>query len=149
MFRVSAGRDVQVGFIPQDSGSLHSIVLVVLREFLQSVEGLLIDEEPLLDPAFDSGGGADASEALLAVQHFDALSIFHVADAIEDGRHLIAQRGLRRGDIGHVQYPMASAPTCRKHEKGGQRDCGKSASQREMSAALSRLNSRRDGNFLL
>src|SRR5580693_7486491 len=119
MFGLPAWSHVEIGFIPQNSWGLHGIVLIVSGKFLQGVEGFLIDQEALFDPAFDSAGGAYADETLLALQHLDALSILHVADAIEDGRHLVAQRGLRRRDICHLEHPMtpATTPGSQKHRR--------------------------------
>src|ERR1700728_3273150 len=57
MLALAAWSHVEVGVIAHDSGSLHRIVLIVLRELLQTFEGLLVHEESLLDPAFKSGRG--------------------------------------------------------------------------------------------
>ncbi len=96
MFSLASGSNVQISLVTQNSGSLHGSVLVVRGKFLQAVERLLIDQETLLDPALDSAGGAHPREALLALQHLDALSVFHAAHTVVDGRNLVAQRRLGR-----------------------------------------------------
>ncbi len=108
MFGIAAGGKVQVGLVPQNAGSLHRIVLIVLRQLLQSVEGFLVHQEALLDPAFDAAGGTNAGKALFAFQDFHALTIFHVADPVIDGRNLVTQGGLRRRDISHFEHATAS-----------------------------------------
>ena len=116
MLGIATGSDVQIGLVPQNSWSLHGNLLIIGREFLQGIEGFLVDQEPLLDPAFDSGGGAHAGEALLAIQDLHALPIFHVADSVKHGRNLVAQCRLRRRHVGHFEHPMTSAPAPRKQQ---------------------------------
>ncbi len=118
MFGLPARSDVQIGLVPQDPRGLHGIVLMIRGEFLEGVKGLLIDQEALLDPTFDSGGSAHPRETLFAFQNFDAVAILHVADAVKDGRHLVAQRGLRRRDIGNLQQVVAPASTRGEQEDG-------------------------------
>src|ERR1700722_12475798 len=101
MFGIAARTNVEIGCIPQDAGSLRGRVLIVRRQLLEAVEGLLIDQEALLDPAFNSAGGAYSHKTLFAFQHLDALSVLHVAHAVVDRCYLIAQRGLRGV---HVRY---------------------------------------------
>jgi hypothetical protein len=90
MVGIAARRHMQICIVAQNSRRLYRIILIVFCKFLDAVVGLLIHQIPLLDPAFESTGGAHARETLFAVHHFDALSIFHVADAVINGRHLVA-----------------------------------------------------------
>ena len=109
---------MQVGLVPQHPRGLHGIVQIVLSQFLQSVECLLIHQEALFNPAFESTGGTHARETFLAVEHFDALTIFHIADAIKDGRDLIAQSCLRSRDVGHFEHTVPPATARRKQQQG-------------------------------
>jgi hypothetical protein len=114
MLGLAARSDVQVGLVAQDAGRLHRIAQIILREFLQSVVGLLVDQVPLLDPAFQAAGRAHTRESLLAVDNLDTLSILHVSNAVVDGRNLVPQRGLRRRNIGYFEDAMASMPAAGK-----------------------------------
>ena len=93
-----------------------------LGQLLQSVVGFLIDQIALLDPALNAAGGAHAGEAAVAVDDLYALAIFHVADAVVDGGHLVAQTGLRRRHVGDLQCAMASTATG-KHQKRACEGC--------------------------
>jgi hypothetical protein len=87
-----------------------------LREFLEGVECRLIDQISLLDPALDSASSAHARETLLVLQDFHALAIFHIADAVINGRNLVAQPHLRRRHVRHLKDAMAPSATGRKQE---------------------------------
>ncbi|HKH98885.1 MAG TPA: hypothetical protein VJ999_07245 [Candidatus Sulfotelmatobacter sp.] len=117
MFGLTAGREVQIGLIAQDSGSLHRIALVIPGELLQTIEGFLIHQVTLLDPTLDAGGRAHPGKAFLAFQNLDAVSILHAADAVTDRSHLIAQRRLLRRDIGHSQHAVTPATAPLKQKK--------------------------------
>ena len=60
---------MEVCLVSQDPGSLQGVILVFLREFLNCVEGFLVDKKSLLDPALDAAGRTDASKSLFAVEH--------------------------------------------------------------------------------
>jgi hypothetical protein len=109
MFGFAAGRNVQVGLIAQDARSLNWIVLVVLTQLLQAVESFLVDQEPLLDPAFDATGGANTGKTPVAIEDLDALAILDVADAVIDGGNLVAQGSLGRRNIGYLEHAVTSA----------------------------------------
>lgn len=95
MFTVASRSDVQVRVIAQNTRRLHGILLMVARQLLQRIVGLLIDEISLLDPAFQPAGRAHPRETFFTIDDFQALAIFYIADAVVNGRNLIAQRRLR------------------------------------------------------
>src|ERR1700722_184787 len=109
MFGIATRSHVQIGIVAKDSGSLHKIALIIFCEFLQSVEGLLIDQISLLDPALDSTAGPYPREALLMLQTLDAVSVFHLSDAVVNGRNLVAQPRLRCRHVGHLKHAVTSA----------------------------------------
>ena len=96
MLGLAGGGDVQVRLIPQHARRLHRIVQVLLREFLQSIVGLLIHQVALLDPTFDAACRAHPGKALLVLQHLDPLAVLDGSHAVIDGSHPVAQRGLQR-----------------------------------------------------
>jgi len=96
--------NVQIGVIAENAGSLHWVVPVVLSESLYCIEGLLIHEITLLNPAFAATGRAHPGEAFFALQNLDAVAVLYRSHAVIDGRHLVAQRRLRRRDIGHFEH---------------------------------------------
>src|ERR1700756_5037118 len=102
MFCIAPGSDMQVGVVAQHAWSLHGVILILLREFLQRIGGFLIDQIALLNPAFESAGGSHTRKAFLAIEHFDAHSIFYVADAVINGSSLVSQPGLRRRHVSHL-----------------------------------------------
>lgn len=110
---------MQIGLIAQDSRSLDGIVLMIGGEFLQCVESLLVNQEALLNPAFDPGCGAHPGEALLALQNLHALSILHFADAVIDSGNLIPQRRLRGRNVSDLQDAVTTVPTGRKQQGPG------------------------------
>ena len=120
MFGLPAGSEMQIGLVAQEPGSQRRCILVVRGKFLQSVEGFLIDQEPLFDPTFQSAGGTDASETLFAIQHLHAISVLHVAHAVKDGGHLVAQSRLRGRDIRHLEHAVPPVIAGRQQEHGGQ-----------------------------
>ncbi len=121
---------MQVRVVTQNSGSLHRIILVVLGKLLQRVEGLLIDQVPLLNPAFDAAGRSDPRKAFFVVQDLDPFAVFDVANAAINCRDLVPQRGLRRGHVGHLEDAVASVAAARKQQGGH--------SQRQRKAANAR-----------
>src|SRR5215470_2566926 len=124
MLCLAPGRDVQVRVIPQNSRRLQGRVLIVLREFLQAVEGLLIDQVTLLDPALNAGCSTHSGESFFVVEDFDALSVLDGSDTVVDGRDLIAQSRLWRGDIVDFQDAMTASAAAaeREHERCGPRE---------------------------
>jgi hypothetical protein len=79
-----------------------------LGQLLQGVEGFLIDEIALLDPALNAAAGANTGEAAITVYDLHAFAIFDVTYAVVDGGHLVAQTGLRRRHVGDLQHAMSS-----------------------------------------
>ena len=121
MFGFSSGSDMQVGLVAQHTRRLHRIIDALLREFLQGVKSLLIDQIALFDPALQAIGGAHAGKTLLVLQHLHALPVLDRAHAVVDGGHLVAQRGLRRRDIVDLEHAMPSAVAGSKAESRKQR----------------------------
>ena len=120
MFGFASRREVEIGVIAQNSGSLDGIALVVLRELLQAIVGRLIHQIALLDPTLEAAGGAHAGEALLVLQYFHAFAIFYDPHAVVDGGDLIAQRGLDGRDIVYFEHAVAPAIAGRQRQYDGQ-----------------------------
>src|SRR5579864_7809333 len=106
MFSIASRSDVQVRLVAQHAGRLHGIALMILREFLQAVEGFLIDKIALLDPALNAAARAHARETLLAVDDLHPLAILHVADFVVSSGDLVAKRSLRCRDISYFEHVM-------------------------------------------
>ena len=100
---------MQIRFIPQHTGRLHWIVKVLLREFLQSVVGLLIYQVALLDPTFGAARRAHPGKALLVLQNLHPLAVLHGSHVVIDGSHPVAQRGLSNRYVVDFQHPLAPA----------------------------------------
>src|SRR5580765_725707 len=109
MFGVAARLDVKVGVIAGGRVADDRRVFRLLREFLEGVESLLIDQITLFDPAFDSGCCADLGEALFAVKYFYALAVLGGSDTIEYLRKLVAQRDLRGRDVVDFEHTFSAA----------------------------------------
>ena len=95
MLAVAAGSDVEIGLVAQDPRGLYGIVLIVLGELLQAVEGLLVDQIALLDPTLHAGARANARESLFAIEYLHPLSVLHGANTVVYGCDLVAERCLR------------------------------------------------------
>jgi hypothetical protein len=121
MFGFASGRDVKVGLVAEHAWSLHWIIFIVGGELLETVVGFLIDEVSLLDPALDTGRGADARETLFVLEDIDAVAVFYGADAVIDGGNLVAQYRLRRRDVSMFEHTMAPAASREREER--QRNC--------------------------
>ncbi len=124
MLRLASGTDMQVSLVAQNSRRLHRRILIVLRKFLKSVEGLLIDKISLLDPALDPAGSANFSKTLLPVDNLEALAVFHIADTVVDRSNLITQCRLRRRNITHLEHMVAIAAARGKGKQAGQNQRG-------------------------
>ena len=115
---------MKVRIVTQHPGRLHRIAQIIFSQLLQAVIGCLIHQVALLDPAFDAARRAHTRKALLMLQHFHALSVLHRAYAIVDGGNLVAQRGLHRRHVVHLQHavppPIAGRHPQEKNE--GQRE---------------------------
>ena len=88
---------------------------VVLRQLLETVVDILRNQAALLDPAFLAAVGADADEAPLLLQHFDAIAVVHRAHLVVHGGHAIAQAGLSRGNV-HVVVMRHALPLAGRTE---------------------------------
>src|SRR3954471_748263 len=99
---------MKVRVVAQYPGSLHRGVGILFGECLQAVVGLLINEITLFDPPLDAARSAHPCEALLAVEDFQAVSVFHRRDAVVNRRNLVAERGLRGRDISPFQDTVPS-----------------------------------------
>src|ERR1700716_140254 len=119
MLGLAPGRDGSIRIGPQYSGSLPRVALIFLREFLQSVVGLLVHQVALLDPSFDARSGTHPRETLLALQNLQTLAILHVAHAVVYGGYLVAQRSLRSRDVRYFQHAMTTPVACRQCSHGG------------------------------
>ena len=118
MFSLAAGRNMQIGLVPQYARSLHRIVLIVLRQLLQGIVGFLIHQVALLDPSLGASPGAHARKTFFVIEHFDALSVLHRAHAVVDRGDLIAQGGLWCGNVGDLEHAVAVPIARREHQAG-------------------------------
>src|ERR1700736_466257 len=109
MFGLAPRTDVQIGVIAQHTGGLHRIVLIILRELLHAVVGLLIYEIALFNPTFDPARRAHPRETLFMIKNFQALSVLDSAILVIDCRNLVAQRGLWCRHISDFQHAMAAS----------------------------------------
>src|SRR5215472_11831433 len=111
MFGLAPGSDVQVRFVTEHTWSLQGIVLIVLREFLEGVERLLVNQVALLDPAFEAAGGADTGKAFFAIEDLDSVAILYGAEAVVHGRDLVPQRSLGGRDVRDFEHAVSAAAT--------------------------------------
>ena len=109
MIGLAPGTDVQVGVVAQHAGGLHRVALIVLRELLHPVVGLLIYQIALFNPTFDPARGAHPRETLFMIKNFHALPVLDGAILVVDRRDLVAKRGLRCRHISHLQHAMAAS----------------------------------------
>ncbi len=113
---------MQVRVVARRALPLHGIVLAILCELLDLVVDLLIDQKALFHPAFRAAGAADFHETAVAVEHFQALAVFHQSHFVVDRCYPVAEADLRSRDIGNFQHASPAAIA------GGKEDC---ASERE------------------
>ena len=120
MLRLAPGSDVEIRLIPQNPGSLRRVVQIGLREFLQTIKRLLIDQISLFNPALDAANGSHTGKAFFAIDDLDTFTILHGPNAVVDSRHLVPERRLRRRYVSHFQYSMASAIASWETQESGQ-----------------------------
>jgi hypothetical protein len=117
MLSLASRRHVHIDVIAQRTRGLHGIAKIIFSQLLQRIVGLLVDQIAVLDPSLKSAGGTHAGEALLVLQHFNALSILYNAYTVVNGGHLIAQHGLRRGNIIDLKGAVPPAIACGKKKE--------------------------------
>ena len=111
MVRLTPRSDVEIRVISQDSGSLRRGVQIVLREFLQTIKSLLIDQISLFNPTLDAACGPHTCKAFFTIDDLDTFTIFHGPYTIVDSSHLIPQGSLGCRYVRNLQYSMTSAIT--------------------------------------
>src|SRR5881392_3045073 len=122
MFGIAPRLNVKIGVIAGRALSLDGIPLTVLCKLLNLSVDLLVDQVTLLHPAFGSAGTSDFHEAAVAVEHIDALAIFHQSNFGVDRRNAITQVDLRGGHVSNFQHASASAIARGKNEGATKRD---------------------------
>ena len=85
--------------------------MLLLSKFLESVINLLGNQGALLHPSFRAVSRADAHKASLAFHHLHRLAVLHGTGLLVDDCDLIAQDGLRSGDVSSFLDAAAATAT--------------------------------------
>ena len=107
------------------TGKEATIGMLGERDFFGegSLAGQALRMVALLDPAFESGRGADAGEALLVVEHLNPFAVLDRAHAVVNRGDLVAERRLGRRNVGDFEHPVSAATAGGEQQNGSQPGC--------------------------
>src|SRR5206468_9941793 len=83
------------------------------------VVDFLGDQRALLDPAFGSSGCAHPGKAAVASDNLDRFSVFHRTRLVINSCYLVAQKGLRGGNVCDLLRPALATVTAEKQSNAG------------------------------
>src|ERR1700722_4133437 len=114
MFRIASWLDVKIGVVARRALRLNRIVVTVGGQLLYLIENILTDEEALLHPSGGTGDGAYFYKVTIVVEDFHAVAIFYAPRFFVNGRDVVAQDCLHRGNIVHLKDASASTIAARE-----------------------------------
>jgi hypothetical protein len=113
MFRLASRQQVQIEIVAQHGGGCHRVFRVLAVQLREPVKRSGVDHRPLFNPADLVLGGLHLEKPPPVFQHFERLAVHHLAHAIRDGGHAVAQVHLAHAHIDRVVMLVAKARTAR------------------------------------
>ena len=102
VFSIAPRLQMDVALVVRNGGRLDGIIARLLRQFLEGVIGFLAYQITLLQPSLGAAGGADPGKTAVASEYLHRLAVLYRSGLVVNRGHLVAQKGLRGGYVGHL-----------------------------------------------
>ena len=135
---------MDIALVVRNGGRLDGIIARLFRQFLEGVIGFLAYQIALLQPSLGAAGGADPGKTAVASEYLHRLAVLDRAGLVVNRGHLVAQKGLRGGYVGHLFAAGFTAiaaveqghPRQQRGEKNSMRKMGGGISRRQIFTKL-------------
>ena len=111
---------MEIDIVAGDGRSLRGFVFILLSQRLKAIENLLSYQVTLLNPAFGAGCGAHSNKTPVMLQNIHPVAILYGSGFVENRRYVVAQKGLRSGNIGGFEDTATASIASRKKQWDGQ-----------------------------